>query len=274
MSPYFYEDVVLLSDILDDLERTRIANENRLRTLTRGDEWGKGAGASGEQAYIAALIGQIKALEEDATVQLERAVKASPLGGFCAATPGLGLKSLGRLLGLIGDPAWNGKEGRPRTLRELYAYCGLGVEVSGQGDTHDKSDSHLLSGVAPSRKKGVKANWSGVARARVYLIAKSAIMQDGEPDKNGRPRARSPYRDVYDEGRAKYADAVHNVPCNQCGPKGHPAQPGSPLSPKHQHARATRLVMKAFLKDLWRAAAHSDFDSQKRNGGGSPELAA
>ena len=64
----------------------------------------------------------------------------------------------------------------------------------------------------------------------------------------------SPYRAVYDDTRAKYADATHQHPCARCGPKGKPAQPGTPLSDGHKHARALRNVAKEILKDLWREA--------------------
>jgi hypothetical protein len=86
---------------------------------------------------------------------------------------------------------------------------------------------------------------------RAYLIAETCIKFDGKPDKNDRPRPLSPYRAVYDAGRVKYAEAVHPAACRRCGPAGHPAAAGSPLSSGHQHARALRLVMKEILRDLW-----------------------
>jgi hypothetical protein len=95
-------------------------------------------------------------------------------------------------------------------------------------------------GVAPRRQRGQKANWNGAVKTRAYLVAESCIKKRD-----------SPYRPVYDTGRAKYTDALHNHPCVRCGPAGKPAQPGSPLSLGHQHARAMRLVMKAILLDLW-----------------------
>jgi hypothetical protein len=97
------------------------------------------------------------------------------------------------------------------------------------------------AGVAPTRARGQRANWSTTAKTRAYLVAESCIKQ-----------ARSPYRAVYDDGRKKYEDALHPAPCKRCGPSGKPAETGSPLSAGHQHARAMRLVMKEILKDLWR----------------------
>ena len=83
------------------------------------------------------------------------------------------------------------------------------------------------------------------------MIAEKCTTFNGKPDKNGRPRALSPYRAVYDDGRAKYAESVHDVACRQCGSKGKPAPVGSELRDGHKHARAMRLVMKAILRDLW-----------------------
>lgn len=120
-------------------------------------------------------------------------------------------------------------------------------------------------GVAPRRTKGQRANWSAQARSRAWLIASSCVKQ---------PKG-TRYRDVYDTGRAKYADAVHAVICQRCsacatcgGPldatkKDHLAErgcdkrkaayagPGSPLTPAHQHARALRLIAKEVLKDIF-----------------------
>ena len=76
---------------------------------------------------------------------------------------------------------------------------------------------------------------------RLWLIASKCVMVG-----HG-----GPYRAIYDEGRAKYADAVHTTECKRCGPKGKPALEGSPLSAAHQHARAIRLIAKAILRDLW-----------------------
>jgi hypothetical protein len=59
---------------------------------------------------------------------------------------------------------------------------------------------------------------------------------------------------VYYEAREKYTNSVHPAVCVRCGPEKKPAQPGSPLSDGHKHARALRIVSKEILKDLWVAA--------------------
>lgn len=277
--------LALLADVLDDLERTRIANENRLRQLTRdeadsdGELRGLGLPVDMPQvATLAATVSGIGKLEHEAELNLKRALRKHPLGPWIKVTNGVGEKQGARLLAAIGDPYWNTLYGRPRTVSELWAYCGLHVlPVASQysGEAHEASagdgnqahpdhvtpgfqkagvgvvgsvdSSHVsreahgrLAGVAPTRARGQRANWSATAKKRAFLVAESCVKV-----------RTSPYRVVYDNGRAKYADAVHQADCRRCGPAGKPALAGSPLSLGHQHARALRLVMKALLKDLW-----------------------
>lgn len=272
--------LALLADALDDIERTRIANENRLRQLTRdeadsdGEE--RGFGLTLDQPQVAALADVVEALgklEHRSTLNLQRAVRKHPLGPWVKATVGVGEKQGARLLAAIGDPYWNTLYNRPRLVSELWAYCGLHVlpvaHTSGeiqaagggggkQGDPgHEGVDSHReIAGVAPTRARGQRANWSTVAKKRAWLIAESCKKQRCAPcrdldGKHANDCTCSPYRVLYDEGRTKYADAVHQAPCRRCGPKGNPAEIGSALSAGHQEARALRLVMKAILRDLW-----------------------
>lgn len=257
--------LALLADVLDDLERTRIANENRLRQLTRnevdsdGEE--RGFGLTLDQPQVAALADVVEALgklEHASTLNLQRALRKHPLGPWVKATVGVGEKQGARLLAAIGDPYWNTLYDRPRLVSELWAYCGLHVHpaahdqrdaqpmVGGGGNQGDPGHPLLGSqvtgaGVAPTRTRGQRANWSTTAKKRAWLIAKSCIKQ-----------AHSPYRAVYEDARKKYDDSVHAAPCRRCGPSGKPAQPGTPLSAGHQDARAIRIVMKEILKDLWR----------------------
>lgn len=277
--------LALLADALDDIERTRTATANRLRQLTRseadkdGEE--RGFGLTLAQPQVAAVAAMLKAIKHDDDVlknlgydvkaigrpcaclecsavrNLEKAVRQHPLGPWVKATIGVGEKQGARLLAAIGDPYWNTLHDRPRLVSELWAYCGLHVLPAAQsmtaahpgggggGKQGDPGQKNIAShgsraGVAPTRARGQRANWSTTAKTRAYLIAESCIKQ-----------ARSPYRAIYDDGRTKYADAVHPAPCKRCGPSGKPAEAGSPLSAGHQHARAMRLVMKAILHDLW-----------------------
>jgi hypothetical protein len=259
--------LALAADVLDDLEKVRIANENRLRQLTRdeldadGEERGFGLTEDHpDVARLAALVDGLAKAEHQATLNLQRVMRKHPLGPWVKATAGVGEKQAARLLASIGDPYWNTLHDRPRTVSELWAYCGYHVlparhavadaQIHGAGGSktgHPDQTGHdaptTSVGVAPKRQRGAKANWSSAAKMRAYLIAESCIKQ-----------RTSPFRPVYDETRAKYADAVHDVPCARCGPSGKPAPAGSPLSDGHKHARAMRAVSKAVLKELWREA--------------------
>jgi len=223
----------LLSDSLDDLEGLRIATENRVRALTRdvtdsdGEMRGLGMDARApEVAQAMGLLDGIAALEKQGTKDLEKAFRKHPLYPFAKATKGLGDKQTARLLATIGDPYWNDLHDRPRTVSELWAYCGYAVN----------------NGHAQRRQRGQLSNWSNDAKMRVYLVANSCVKAGG------------PYREVYDDAREQYADSTHPHDCARCGPAGKPALAGSPLSLGHQHARALRRMSKAILKDLWAAA--------------------
>jgi len=226
----------MCADIVDDLERVRCANENRLRALTtppnQADADGecRGHGLTLDHPDVlrlSMLVDSLKDAEHKAVLNLSRAMRRHPLGGWVKGQVGVGEKQAARLLATIRDPYWNDPHNRPRTLRELWAYCGF----------------HVLDASAPTRRRGEKANWNAEARKRTWLIAASCLKQ-----------ADSPYRKVYDETRAHYADAVHQSPCVRCGPSGKPAQPGSPLSLGHQHGRGMRAMGKQILCDIWTEA--------------------
>lgn len=239
--------LLIYSDALDDFERTRIATENRVRSLRQV----KGMEGTPEEARLQAMVEGLAALEHGAELELKRALRTHPLGPWVKATIGVGEKQGARLLAAIGDPADR------RTVSQLWAYCGYHVLPVGHSTCDTQSESAdgdpssdigqtsgetqtRFVGVAPSRNRGQKANWNATAKMRAFLVAESCIKQ-----------RTSPYRSVYDAGREKYAESVHPTACRRCGPSGHPAAEGSPLSDGHKHARALRLVSKAILRDLW-----------------------
>lgn len=263
--------LALAADVVDDLEKVRIANENRLRQLTRseadadGEE--RGFGLTAEHPDVARLAAMVAAmlcdskvalelgiekrrktagccLEHDAVRNLERTLKTHPLGPWVKATKGVGEKQAARLLAKTGDPyirpELTHEDGtvepsRPRTVSELWAYCGY---KPGQ-----------------RRRKGIKSNWSAVAKSRAFLIAQ-AMLKAGN-------------REIYDARKAATEGRVHTVECVRCGPSGKPAQPGTPWSDGHRHADALRVVAKeAVLKELWREAKRlhdSDIAEQTHN---------
>lgn len=247
--PSLVADSLLLiyADALDDLERVRIATENRVRSLRQV----KGLDGSPEVDRMDAMVAGLRVLEHGAELELKRALRKHPLGPWIKATVGIGEKQGGRLLAAIGDPATR------RTVSQLWAYCGYHVLPAGQAslDAHGgraggESSSNpgqegpgahgATAGVAPTRKRGQKSNWNGDAKMRAYLVAEACMK-----------KRHSPYRIIYDNGRAKYADALHSTECRRCGPAGKPAAAGTPLNDGHKHARALRLVAKAVLRDLW-----------------------
>lgn len=224
--------LALSADIVDDLERVRVANENRLRQLTRaetdkdGEERGFGLPEEHPDVVrLQALVDSLIKAEASAVSNLEKRMAVHPLGPWGKRTKGVGAKQAARLLAAIGDPYWNTLHNRPRLVSELWSFCGYG------------------DAAAQVRRRGVQTNWSPAAKMRAYLVSVSCLKVASSPD-----------RAVYDEARAKYADAVHEQECKRCGPAGKPAQPGSPLSAGHQHMRAIRAMSKELLTDLWREA--------------------
>lgn len=230
-----------------------MANTNRLSVMTRPagelDEDGhaRGWGLPEDHPEILAvrkLVDGLAALEHEAVLQLQRAMRRHSLGPWVSATIGIGEKQGARLLAAIGDPYWNTLHNRPRTVSELWAYCGLHTLPVGQstidtqvagadGGNRPSSDIDQSAGniqkdpvnVAARRKKGVKSNWSGSAKMRAYLCAESCVKQ-----------SRSPFRAVYDARRLRTAET-------------HPDWTAG-----HSHNDALRIVSKAILKDLWIAS--------------------
>lgn len=237
--------LMLAADVVDDLERVKIANQNRLRTLTTSFEDG-GAGLSQahpDVARLAAMVQTMEQMEHDAILQLQRTMRRHPLGPWVKGQRGVGEKQAARLLAAIGDPYINSATGQPRTVSALWAYSGLhvlpashrlvdthsahagGNQISDPG--HASGDTHLrLAGVAAKRQKGQKANWSTNAKTRAYLVATSCMKQ---PPGNH-------FRDTYDKRRA------------------HTATTHPDWTPGHSHNDALRVVSKEILKQLWVAA--------------------
>lgn len=242
MQPFNMVSIGLCAETLDDVEQARKAASNRLGALTRPVD-NMGFGLDEENPIVAAqaslLVGVVD-LEKRITKDLEKMVKNHPLGPWITTQKGVGYKQAGRLLARTGDPYWHSghfatgeidKAGeqvmkaydRPRTVSELWSYCGYGVR----------------NGEAPRHRKGVQGNWNDTARMRAWNIAGSCLKAQGH------------YADVYYATREHYAETVHSIDCVRCGPSGKPALAGSPLSDGHKHARALRKVSKEFLKDLW-----------------------
>lgn len=255
----------VVSEALDDFEAVRIGLENRIRSIKQADP----------ETHLYGLEERLEGVvqhEKELVKVLRRALRAHPLGPWVKATVGIGEKQGARLLGaLAGDPLHRA-DGTPRTIGQLWAYCGYHVvpaqtsleaqDMHGGDTTSDQlvsahssvesqngpggdtsSDTGLngcdthprVAGVAPRRRKGQRANWNSKAKSRAFLVAESCIK-----------KSHSPYRHVYEIARKQEEERLHETPCAQCK-----ARVGEPLKKGHQHARAMRKTAKAILKDMW-----------------------
>lgn len=224
---------------LDGIEDLRIATENRVRQMTRSepdsDGVVRGLGMGDGDVISEALrkatglgtaqktLDDLLKMEHQATLELQRQVRQHPVYPLIKNTAGLGEKQTGRLLAAIGDPYWNDLHERPRTVSELWAYCGYSV----------------INGRSQRRQKGQHSNWSATAKMRAFLIAESCVKGTG------------PYRAVYDEARAKYAEETYTQEYLDNVPHKAGLVAGDTLTLGHQHARALRAVAKEVLRDLW-----------------------
>ena len=179
----------MLAQFLDDVEGQRKAHANRLRilTTTEPDEDGvhRGFGLDDQSPVVQTVKAQLETLENlehAAILDLQRAMRKHPLNTWRKGAKGVGEKQLARLLAAVGDPYLRGDNGQPRTVSQLWAYCGLHTLPGEDGNT------------AARRKKGAQANWSTTAKTRAYLIATSCLKQ-----------TESPYRAVYLERRERTA---------------------------------------------------------------------
>jgi hypothetical protein len=254
-TPLVDKPLAVIAELLNDLEDLRKANVNRLEVMTRVgfDKDGETRGWALPEDHpavvsVRAMVDALAKVETKAKSDLEKTLKASPLGPWVVAQHGLGLKTVARLLASIGDPYWNDLHGRPRTVSELWAYTGYRPGLK--------------------RAKGERVNWSPTAKMRMHNIIepiKKMIVAPCHSEKDEKGAylrgvhiegecACSPYRVLWDEARAKYADTPHPEDCVRCGPAGKPALAGSPRSAAHQQALADRFVKKRILRDLWREA--------------------
>ena len=219
-----------LGYLLDNLERVRIMNSNRISALNRD------FGASLPALDLAQE--HLKAVEHEAELEIKRVWRRHPLRKWAADYPGVGEKLIARLIAEIGDPGE-----RPNPAK-LWAYCGLGDPARKRKQGMTQEEAFKLGN--PKAKK------------LCWLIGESFVKVN-----------RGPGRERYDEARLRYADRVHATACVRCGPSGKPALVGSPWSLKHQHEAAKRYTVKMFLKELWIASRQDAEDAQNPSAGGT-----
>lgn len=237
----------LAAEVLDDLERTRIANENRLRQLTGTSV--DGDGIRRQRAYdpidadvvrLTALVGMVRDAEHKADLHLRNVMRRHLLWqGWAKDVPGVGDRQFARLLAVIGDPYLRETvtdDGQittaPRTVSALWSYCGYRVE----------------DGRGVRRSRGQQANWSTIAKTRAFLIAEACM--------KAHSRYPNPYGAAYYARKEATEGRAHIVGCQVCSGVGKPAETaiGVPWRDGHRHTDALRLAAKALLRDMWRQA--------------------
>lgn len=250
LAPYlFTPELCLLAQQLDDLEGLRKAEENRHRALTRTDEDRDGVqrGYMLDPEHPAAkavrtVLDGLRQLEHQTELALKREMRANPLNEWRKSQPGIGEKTLARLLNCVGDPYVRMDDGRPRTVSQLWAYCGLHTipaDTSGSQARNDTQCGHAPGAdMAARRRKGMVANWSTQAKTRAYLIAECCVKAGVRKDADGNRYAKdgSEYAQLYIDRREHTAIT-------------HPE-----WTPAHSQSDALRIVSKRILRNLWRAA--------------------
>lgn len=224
--------LALAAEIVSDLEENRKANANRLGFLTRSGEDADGVerGLGMDErhpdvARLSALVGMLADAEHQAVLNLNRRVRQHPLGPWIKEQKGVGDKQAARLLAIVGDPYVNMQTGQPRTVSQLWSYCGHGDPSRRRSKGMSQADLFAMG--------------SPEAKMRVWNIAASCLKAQGH------------YADVYYARKAVTEGRLHANDCVRCGPSGKPALAGSPWSDAHRHADALRIVGKEFLRDLW-----------------------
>jgi hypothetical protein len=273
-----------LASGLDDVEKTKNQQGNRYRQLTRtavdkdGEERGFGLDDSHPAvAAIAAQIDALEALNKAMTKALERQLKQHPLWPWFEAQRGVGPKSAARLLHAIRDPYWNDLHDRPRTVSELWAFCGLHTLPTGQilleaqigiaggsqtpasqassdnhpmpaggsnsaGSDHSRRGAHSAF-VAARRQRGQKSNWSTIAKTRAWLIVEACMKQIDPACKT-------------DTGIGNHLDdcgcSPYRVVVDER--RQHTAVTHPDWTAGHSLNDGMRIASKELLKDLWREA--------------------
>ncbi len=267
------DTIKTLGRLLDDLERVRIMNSNRIGALER---------SYGEALpHLEAIQEPIAAAEHLAELELVRIWRQNPLSPWGKKVKGLGEKSAARLIAEIGDPSvgtlghWetstNGAMPEAET-QMVDAPFDDDEEATVPADDQppDASKSGRLWVVDSYYNRGVAQLWSycGVGDPARSKIPKGAVQ--AELLARGKPRAKkqlyliatgllkagirhkepvTEWGELYVRMREKYADRIHPDACAPCHAKA-----GQPWKPGHQHMAALRRMEKELLKGMWREA--------------------
>jgi len=266
------ETIRTLGRLLDDLERVRIMNGNRIGALER---------SFGESLpHLVGIHEPIAQAEHLAELELVRTWRRHPLAPWAKEVRGLGEKSAARLIAEIGDPSvgstghWETSKNGAMPEADTHSDDALpdedleaiidpdtdGANASKSrawiiDDFYNRSVAQLWSycGVGdPARSRipqgavqaELLARGKPRAKKQLYLIA-TGLLKSGI-------RSKEPVTDwgeMYVRMREKYADRIHSAACAPCHAKA-----GDAWKPGHQHMAALRKMEKELLKAMWREA--------------------
>lgn len=275
-----YMDLRTTAEMLEDVQKSRISNANRVESATVS------------APLYAAVIGRLRDTEQELSkvlVGMYREVAPASVVSWQEATPGVGAHLLARLLGHLGDPReaqpkfWaesaEGKhgdaespkralqDGEPfeRTVGQLWQYCGHGRALRPRKGMSQEEAFQL-----------------GNPRCKmlVHLIAEGVVKAQVRKQGDGSRTALGELGRFYLAEKARYAAKTHSGPCSgghvsagpgkvvfaKCKvPTGSPtthggrgtsryAEAGDPYQPGHVNAIALRHLGKKLLQGLWVAA--------------------
>ncbi|PMP94995.1 MAG: hypothetical protein C0167_03505 [Nitrososphaera sp.] len=245
-----YLEIRRITDILYDVQKVRLATENRLRTLPK-----KTYGV-----YPEAL----ERMEEELTKRLEVLLQDVPVWTeYLSGIKGVGPRIAGSIIGRIqikyvrvdeGALAGLSPEQQQYAVRRsdgIYVPVERGIAAFPNVSKFWKYFGvHVEDGHAPRRRRGESEGVNTFLKMTVLKKLADSLIRTGA-------RVDSPYERLYrkmrEEYRAKYAAALadyHLCPrWRECqariGPGKHP-----PCN-AHIDAMARRYMVKEFLKDLW-----------------------
>lgn len=297
MSDFTYIDLRTTAEMLEDAQKSRISNENRVRSATV---------VVMQYEPVLRRMRDIEKELSDLLVVMYREVVPASVVAWQEATPGVGAHLLARLLGHLGDPRraapkfWaespdgeHGDEANPkralqdgdpfdRTVGQLWQYCGHG-RAARRAKGMSQQDALALGN--PRCKMLVHLICDGVVKRGVRgrcLTGKSTFEPKQAKSKVclhcGAVRSEHDSVGVTEGGvfflaeKAKYASRVHTAPCSggyvsagpgkvvfaKCKHDGHYAEAGDPYQPGHINAIAMRHLGKELLKQLWVAAGEAE----------------
>lgn len=225
-----YAGLLVYGDVFRDVQEIRRGVGDRLRTLQNEKGIDGGPAERLRSLYLFA-----RETEQHVGEMLDRVMEGHPLAEFAAATQGLGIRSVARLLAVIGDPAVATDaatgERRERTVSQLWSYCGLAPSsAEGHFNVAAKAETALL---AVQTLRNRCAACRAACRARPVAPASTRPPWAPPPEDCTCLQRGYVYRVIYDRARVLYAQREG-------------------LSELHRHRMALRRVEKEILKDLWR----------------------